>query len=146
MKHMNFRSVRTALLLATLTVLAGGAALRADDSKLLNKDELRHLIATAETPQDHERLAAHFTAKAEQLDAEAKEHMELAADYKTNPNMHEMKHPMSAQTAGHCDYFAKSLTKAAQDARKLAVDHEAMAKQAAVHERIRREPSEKLGK
>ncbi|MDQ2950565.1 MAG: hypothetical protein M3Y27_32295 [Acidobacteriota bacterium] len=53
-----------------MTVLAGGVSLQADDSKLLNKDDLKHLVATAETTQDHQRLAAHFNAKADQLDAE----------------------------------------------------------------------------
>ncbi len=130
MKDSNFRSVRTALLLTVITVLAGGVSLRADDSKLLKKDELKHLVATAETVQDHQRLAAHFTAKAEQLDAEAQEHTDLAAQYKAHPTIHEMKHQMSGQTAGHCDYFATSLRKAAQDARKLAADHEEMAKEA----------------
>ena len=131
MRNLYLRSVRTALLLTAITALAGTVALRADDSKLLAKEELKHLIATAETQQDHQRLAAHFNAKADQLDAEAKEHTELAEAYKSHPTIHEQKHQMSAQTAGHCDYFAKSLTKAAQDARKLAADHEEMAKEAA---------------
>ncbi len=131
LKHWSLRGVQTALLLTVMTVLAGGVSLRADDSKILTKDELKHLVATAETPQDHQRLAAHFTAKADQLEAEAQEHTELAATYKAHPTIHEQKHPMSGQTASHCDYFAKSLLKAAQDARKLAADHEEMAKEAA---------------
>ncbi len=130
MRHLNFCGVRTALLLTLMTILTCGVSLRADDSKVLNKEELKHLVATAETAQDHHRLAEHFTAKAEQLEAEAQEHTELAAQYKANPTIHEMKHPMSGQTAGHCDYFATSLRKAAQSARKLASDHEEMAKKA----------------
>jgi hypothetical protein len=130
MKNPIFSGVRTALLLTAMTVLAGGVSLQADDSKLLNKDELKHLVSTAKTAQDHQRLAAHFNAKADQLDAEAKEHTELAAQYKSHPTIHEMKHQMSGQTAGHCDYFAASMHKAALDARRLAADHEEMAKEA----------------
>jgi hypothetical protein len=36
---------------------------------------------------------------------------------------------MSGKTAGHCDYFAKSLHNAALEARKLAADHAEMAKE-----------------
>jgi hypothetical protein len=130
MKNPTFSSVRIALLLTAMAVLAGGVPLQADDSKLLNKDDLKHLVSTATTTQDHQRLAAHFSAKADQLDAEAKEHTELAAQYKSHPTIHEMKHQMSGQTAGHCDYFAASMHKAAMDARRLAADHEEMAKEA----------------
>ena len=42
--------------------------------------------------------------------------------------MHEMKHPMSGQTAGHCQFFADDLLKAAQRARQLAADHRQMEK------------------
>ena len=109
-------------------LLAAGSLLAADETGILNKQELKTLIANAKTPADHTLLAKHFGAKAAQLDAEAKEHEELAAQYRANPNIHEMKHPGSAQTAGHCQFFGKSLRKAAVDARKLASDHELMAK------------------
>ncbi len=132
MKHFNFRGMQSALLLTLMTMLVSGVSLRAEESKLLNKAELKHLVATAETALDHHRLAAHFMAKAEQLEAEAQDHTELAAQYKSNPTIHEMKHPMSGQTAGHCDYFAASMRKAAIYARKLAADHEGMAKAVSV--------------
>jgi hypothetical protein len=129
LKHWNLRGVQTALLLTLMTVLAGGVSLRAGDRKLLTKDEVKHLVGTAETPQDHQNLAAYFTAKADQLDAEAKEHEDLARVYqKSTPSA---KYPGPMQTFNHCDSFSKSLEKAAQDARKLATDHEEMAKEAA---------------
>ena len=96
---------------------------------LLSKQELKPFIANAKTVHHHERLAQHFDAKANQLEAEAKEHQELAAQYKANPTMHESKHPMSGQTAGHCQYFANDLHKAAQRARQLSTDHRGMAKE-----------------
>jgi hypothetical protein len=100
----------------------------AEDSKILKKDELKNLIANAKTAQDHQRVADHYTAKAEQFEAEATEHAEEAAKYKANPNMHEMKHPGSPQTASHCESMARSLRDAAKQARQLAEDHQAMAK------------------
>lgn len=59
--------------------------------------------------QDHERMARHFDAKAIELEAESKEHSELAAQYSANPTIHESKHPLSTETAGHCQYFADDL-------------------------------------
>ncbi|MEO8052054.1 MAG: hypothetical protein ABI833_16695 [Acidobacteriota bacterium] len=102
----------------------------ADDSKILKKDELKNLVANAKTAQDHQRLADHFTARAEQLEADAQEHDELAGKYKANPGIHEMKHPGSQQTASHCTMMARNLREAAKAARELAEDHQAMAKAA----------------
>ena len=129
MKQMNL--VRKATLwLSVLGILASGVLLSADEHGLLSKSELKALIGSAKTAQDHERVAQHFDAKAEQLEAEAKEHEELAAQYKANPSGHETKHPMSGQTAGHCQMFADDFQKAAQRARQMAADHRAMAKPA----------------
>ena len=127
-----FQTFRAALLTAAMAMLIGVVSLpaSADDSKILKKDELKNLIANAKTAQDHQRVADHYTAKAEQFEAEATEHAEEAAKYRANPNMHEMKHPGSPQTASHCESMARSLRDAARQARQLAEDHQAMAKSA----------------
>lgn len=113
----------------TTREVAAPAFVLADHGGLLSKQQLKTLIANARTAQDHECLARHFNVKADQLEAEAKEHQELANQYKANPSMHETKHPMSGQTAGHCQTFADDLNKAAHRARHLAADHLDMAKQ-----------------
>ena len=117
-----------------LVLIAMAAALTTTfaSGQILKKADLKKLIATASTPQDHERIAKHYDAKAVELEAEAKEHDELAASYKANPNMHEMKHPGSPQTASHCESMARSTRAAAQEARQLAEDHREMAKPAKV--------------
>ncbi len=127
-----FQTFRMAFLTAVMAMLMGIVSLpaSADDSKILKKDELKNLIANAKTAQDHQRIADHYTAKSEQFEAEATEHAEEAAKYKANPNMHEMKHPGSPQTASHCESMARSLRDAAKQARQLAEDHQAMAKSA----------------
>ena|ERR1022692_4601800 len=94
----------------------------------LSKQDVKALVANAKTPEDHERLAKHFDAEAIQLDAEANEHQDLVAGYKANPSGQASKHPMSGKTAGHCQYFADDLHKAAAQARELAADHRAMVK------------------
>jgi hypothetical protein len=113
-----------------LAMFVGPGLLRAQDSGTMSKEEVKTLIANAKSAEDHERLAKHFDAEAIQLDAEANEHQELVAVYKANPSGQESKHPMSGKTAGHCQYFADDLHKAATQARELAADHRDMAKQA----------------
>ena len=127
---IKFRTFRTALVTAAMVMLMGVVSVpaSADDSKILKKDELKNLIANAKTAQDHQRIADHYNAKAEQFEAEATEHAEEAAKYKASPNMHEMKHPGSPQTASHCESMARSLRDAAKQAKQLAEDHQAMAK------------------
>ena len=113
-----------------LAMFAAPGLLRALDSGTMSKEQVKTLIANAKTAEDHERLAKYFDAEAVQLDAEANEHQELVAVYKANPTGQESKHPMSGKTAGHCQYFADDLHKAATQARELAADHRDMAKQA----------------
>lgn len=129
LRQFTFRSMQTTLLLTVMTVIVGVLSLQAVESKL-TKDELKGQVANAKTAQDHQRLAAHFTAEADELDGEAQEHTELAATYRNHPTGQDQKHPMSGRTVGHCDYFAKSLHNAALAARKLAADHAEMAKEA----------------
>lgn len=96
----------------------------------LSKADLKKAVTAAKTPQDHERIAKHFDAKAVQFETEAKDHEELAAEYRATPTGQAQKHPMSGLTAEHCLYFAKEMRRAAEEARQIAKDHRDMAKTA----------------
>lgn len=74
------------------------------------------------------KLARYFNEEADRLEAEAKEHEELAQEYRKNPSAMSMKTPMSPNSADHCLYFAKAARDAAKAARELASSHEGMAK------------------
>ena len=111
-------------LLAMAAILAAPFAA----GQTLSKADLKKAVAGATTPADHERIAKHFDAKAAQFEAEAKDHEELAAEYRANPAGHDQKHPMSGLTAEHCLYFAKEMRRVAEEARQLAKDHREMAK------------------
>jgi hypothetical protein len=98
--------------------------------KAMSKSELKHLVATAETKADHERIAQYFDDEAAKYEAESKEHEELAGAYrKSGPAS--AKYPGSMQTPNHCDSLSKSLQQAAENARQLAADHREMAKEVA---------------
>ena len=117
---------RALLMFATVALFSVPLA----TAQTLDKAELKKLVAMASTPQEHERVANHFDAKAAELDQEAKEHEELAVQYTSHPTLHEQKHPMSPNTAAHCKLFAARTREAAQAARQLAADHRQMAKSA----------------
>ncbi len=96
----------------------------------LKSSEVRALVMNAKTPADHLKLARHYTAMAEKQEVEAKEHEALALQYTNHPTGHEMKHPMSGETAAHCKSYAEHCRKAASEMRALAASHTVMAKNA----------------
>ena len=115
-------AVAMALVPAVVCISAGAK----DNS--LSKTELKHLIATAETKADHERIAEYFDAEAAKYEAQAKEHEELAQAYrKSGPGS--AKYPGSIQSFNHCDSLSKSLAHAAENARQLAADQRKMAQE-----------------
>lgn len=96
----------------------------------VSRSELKELIKNAKEPADHQRIARYFNEEADRLEAEAQEHIDLAALYRANPTPEERKLPMSGRTAGHCDYFAKAAREAAHADRQIAAAHLEMAKTA----------------
>ncbi len=115
---------RFAVTLGTIVLtMALGASVSAQKEKPLTKDQAMHLLSSAETPQQHEQLAQYFNMKATKLDAEAKEHTDLANAY------HKGKTP-NMQNASLCEQAASDETKAAQENRAIADSHHKMAEEA----------------
>jgi hypothetical protein len=98
-------------------------------SAMTNK-QVKGLIVSAKTPEDHMRLVAYFDQEADRMEADAKGHEELAGVYRQSPNTFVPKGggPGIFRTAKHCDSAAKSLREAAKSLRELAAEHEHMAK------------------
>lgn len=117
--------IRFIAVLITLVSLGGFAADRPGE---LSKKEVKELIAHAASSTDHKRLSQHFRARAEKYEAESAEHIQMAQMYRAHPTVSEIKRPMSPDTAAHCDYIARSLAKAATEARALSAIHGQMAK------------------
>ena len=85
-------------------------------------------LSTAKTPDDHQKIAQYYTAEAARSDAQAKDHAELADLYRKAPTLHEQKHPMSPETAAHCQWLADKDKETAQKYREMAKMHSDMAK------------------
>lgn len=110
------------IFLQTSSVTAGG-------KPALSKNELKALIASAKTKDDHQKLADYYKAETERLEAEAKDHDEMAEAYKKNPNPMAVKHP-EGFGEGHCHEMARRFREAAAQSQELAAMHEDMAKAA----------------
>jgi hypothetical protein len=110
----SMRQIATALLLGSLAFFAQTAAAQTHENYL---EELA--IEGADTPAQHEALAAHFKAKAADARAEAKRHESMAKSYARRS-----KPVQAADMQRHCK-------KLAEHANSTAAEYDAMAK---VHE------------
>ena len=116
-----------AMLVLILPLLGAAGSQAAKTKKIkLSQKQLLWLIGHAETPAEHEELAAYYRQQAQHLLQEAKDHQEMAAAY---PQVYASKHPTLA--AHHCSDWAALYSKQAKDAEVLAKLHEQMAKEAA---------------
>jgi len=92
----------------------------------LTPQELDALLDSAETAEDHLKLAAYYSGEAERLERNAERHEALATRYG------QIKGPRRRLQfyqgmAKHCDDLARSLTDAAKAAQQLAESHKEMA-------------------
>jgi hypothetical protein len=127
------RIMRTAIALVALLTFLLGVAPQMKAADELTKKQAKALAATAKAPADHMRLAAYYKLEADRLDAEAKDHDDLAQVYRLHPAVlgggKDVGNPQS-RTFEHCEATAKSLREAARFMRELATEHEKMAKDA----------------
>ena len=121
-----------AVLLAVLLTVVPRTG-RAASEHRLTKKELKALIASAKTPEDHQKIAAYYREEAKRLHANAKEHADLAEVYAKHPPFPAMgaKHGDTVPGVGHCRKWADLENQEADEADALAAQHEDMAK--AVH-------------
>lgn len=122
MKSFRFLALALAM---SLPLLAQTSTTSPTAGEKLSKSEIRSLVATASTAEQHNRLARYFAAESRRYAAEAQDHIFMEGQYRKNPMMNNNKR--SQATVGHCDYIAKSLNEASVQASELAKMHEAMA-------------------
>ena len=128
MKRTNRKSYMAALLLAAALIVPVLWAAQSKGPESWTNKDLKQAVSSANTAEDHLRIAQYYKHDADRLDGEAKEHADLADAYKKSPTYEEQKHPMSGRTAGHCQWLSDRYTEMAQKERELAKTHEDMAK------------------
>ena len=109
----------------TITVIAQVSPTSPVKSEKRSKSELRSLIATATTPEQHMRLAQYYEAKAQRYFAESNEHQKMAEQFRKNPVMNNDKRVFG--TVNHCEYYAQSFKQQAVKMQDLAHMQEEMA-------------------
>lgn len=120
---MSSHSIRVAVLAvfflstSVLFVAAQDHTMNMKEHQLTQK-QLKALIVSAKTPEDHMKLAAYFKGEAQRQEASAKTHEEMA-------NLYDSKTEM----AKHCKNLSEELKKAGESANSMAAEHEKMAAQ-----------------
>jgi len=128
LKHQCSTGGKFLCLVALAVALSASGARAAESNAPLTKQQVKALIKTAQTPEDHMKLARFYWYEADRLKSEAKDHEEMEADYAENPSNHPVpKWPTLGQ---HCKALSADYRKAAAEAEQMASLHEEMAKAA----------------
>jgi hypothetical protein len=94
----------------------------------LGPDELESLLTNAKTADEHLRLAAHYSTLSGELASEGENHAKMAGRLQ-RPNLPPKVVTMNQAMVAHCKNLAKALKQASEEARRMAREHEAMAKE-----------------
>lgn len=109
------------LVLLSCALVVGAAA---EASPSLSKKELKTLLATANTPADHQRIAAYYRSKAQRLTAKAQEFSAQADYLATQPATVESKQGISCNCTSHYRYWSKQYAQEAKKSETLAAQQE----------------------
>ena len=96
---------------------------RATFAQKLSDAELKKIGATATTPADHKKLAAHYRAHAAEHEADAKVHEEIVAIARKQDQTSDHAWELARASA----HYAEHSREAAEALRDLAALHEGMA-------------------
>ena len=119
------RSVASGAFLVALAIGVSSSSMRAADTAApLTKQQVKELIKTAKTPEEHMKLAQYYRYEADKFKSEAQEHKEMSAEYAGRP------FPKGRPMSEHCNDVSGYLTRAAEKAERMATMHEEMAKSA----------------
>jgi len=116
------RSCSIAVGVFAVAAFATQAAAQATQSGILTNLEVRQLITRGE-PADHARLRGHFTALADQYEADAKQHNAMARAFLLNPG----RRVAANRSSDHCKRLEDLATQSAATVRELAAHHGRMA-------------------
>jgi hypothetical protein len=117
-----------AFLVAVAIGITGFGASAVEPGPVLSKKEVKALIPTAKTREDHMKLARYYHYEANTLEAAAKDHDEMSTEYFRVPGSRPtLKYPTMG---AHCRDLSAYYRQAAKKAEEMAAMHEEMAKDA----------------
>ena len=116
----------TCQVLLMMTLVLGSIAWGVQMPQTINNDrDLKTALKAAKTPEDHQRIAAYYAAKAEGLNSQAAGYEQAAANARNTPVV---KNIMAPNTAARYEAMAKEYRHEAQSNREMASSQELMAK------------------
>jgi len=121
--HTMKRLVAPLVFLALLYGVSSAGADARDGSRLSRK-QLKGLLATARTAEDHQKIAAYYRDQAQQLSAKAQEFSERAAYLATQPATIESKQGIGCNCTSHYRYFSKIYSQQAREFEQKAAQEE----------------------
>lgn len=95
--------------------------------KEITKRDIQRLTTTAETREDHLKIARFWTAEANQLEVQAAGYGHAAAAFRRGPVV---KHLTASNTAARWEFLAKQLRNEATSDRARAASQQPMAREA----------------
>jgi hypothetical protein len=120
------RMITLVILLAAAIGVTTATALAVEPVGKLTKSQVKALILAAKTPADHMKLANYYRYEANRLQAEVKEHEEMAAAYDKNPSAHPV--PKGQTLGDHCRSLVNTYAEGVKEANEMANVHEEMAR------------------
>jgi siderophore synthetase component len=117
------RLVAPFVLLALLYGVSPASADAHDESRLSGK-QLKALLATARTAEDHQKIAAYYRDRAQQLSVKAQEFSQRADYLATQPATIESKQGIGCNCTSHYRYFSKIYSQQAREFERKAAQEE----------------------
>jgi hypothetical protein len=112
-------SVRLIAVTALTAGLTLGSALPSRAADTINDGNVEAALAAAKTPADHEALAAYFTSKADEAQANIEKHKRMSGLFGGKGK---------SAWEGHCHALIRSFEEQAKDYKALASEQTAVAK------------------
>jgi hypothetical protein len=123
----------TCQVLLMMTLVLGSIAWGVQMPQTINNDrDAKTALKAAKTPEDHQRIAAYYAAKAESLDSQAAGYEQAAVNARNTPVV---KNIMAPNTAARYEATAKGYRQEARSNREMAAAQEQLAKNTEVASR-----------
>jgi hypothetical protein len=112
-------------MLLTVSLACGSVGLAVQMPEYITNDRaLRSALKAAKTPDDHERIAAYYQYKADDLNSKAAEYEQAAASYRNGPVIKNLTAP---NTAARYEAIAQRLRQEAKSNQQLEAAQEKIA-------------------
>lgn len=112
----------TSLVMALIATLMSFSFIIGIPGNASEEEEIKKLIETATTPEDHIKIAEYYEKQAVKMEKRARSHASMADSYKNRGK------PLPGP-AKHCTNLSEKYKQAAKEYRAMAMEHRKMAEE-----------------